>query len=100
MISSEDVAHGKPAPDCFLLGAKRLGQAPENCLVFEDATAGIEAAEAAGMSVAIVTAMHRHALDSLHPTIAGYETLTVRLDDKAGLVLADAHANEPAPSEA
>lgn len=45
---------GKPAPDIFLLAAQRLGAIPEQCLVFEDAHAGMEAALAAGMSVIVV----------------------------------------------
>lgn len=80
IVAGDDIANGKPAPDCFLLAAERLGQKPENCLAFEDATAGIRAAEAAGMSVAVVTAVHSHALDTPHPTIDSYEALTVRVD--------------------
>jgi len=49
VVTPEDVAHGKPAPDMFLLAAKKMGVAPEKCLVFEDAEPGIRAAEAAGM---------------------------------------------------
>ena len=49
VVTPEDVTHGKPAPDMFLLAAKRMGVAPEKCLVFEDAAPGIQAAEAAGM---------------------------------------------------
>ncbi len=45
---------GKPAPDIFLLAAQRLGASPEQCLVFEDAPAGMTAALAAGMSVIVV----------------------------------------------
>ena len=45
---------GKPAPDIFLLAAKRLGVDPAECLVFEDAPTGTEAALAAGMSVVVV----------------------------------------------
>ena len=48
LVTGEDIEHGKPAPDCFLLAAKRLGQKIEDCLVFEDAPAGIQAGEAAG----------------------------------------------------
>lgn len=49
VVTPEDVAHGKPAPDLFLLAAKRMGVPPEKCLVFEDAEPGMRAAEAAGM---------------------------------------------------
>jgi pseudouridine-5'-monophosphatase len=49
-----ELVRGKPAPDIFLLTAKRLGANPEQCLVFEDSIAGMEAALAAGMSVVVV----------------------------------------------
>jgi HAD superfamily hydrolase (TIGR01509 family) len=49
VVTPEDVAHGKPAPDMFLLAAQRMGVAPERCLVFEDAEPGVQAAVAAGM---------------------------------------------------
>lgn len=88
MITGEDVANGKPAPDCFLLGAQRLGQQPQDCLVFEDAPAGIRAAEAAGARVVVVTATHGHAGDTPHPTIAEYRSLTTRLNTSGLLTLA------------
>jgi len=49
VISADDVVHGKPSPDMFLLAAERMGVAPAACLVFEDAEPGMRAAEAAGM---------------------------------------------------
>jgi sugar-phosphatase len=78
LISADDVANGKPAPDCFLLAAERLGVAAVDCLVFEDAPAGIAAAEAAGCDVVVVTATHGHPLATRHPTTEGYAELAVR----------------------
>lgn len=49
VVSADDVVHGKPAPDMFLLAAMKMGVEPARCLVFEDAEPGIRAAEAAGM---------------------------------------------------
>lgn len=51
IFSATMVEHGKPAPDLFLLAAREMGVAPENCLVIEDSIAGIQAAKAAGMRV-------------------------------------------------
>lgn len=48
-VSADEVAHGKPEPDVFLEAARRLGVAPESCVVLEDAVPGIRAARAAGM---------------------------------------------------
>jgi HAD superfamily hydrolase (TIGR01509 family) len=53
-VSGEQVPHGKPAPDIFLEAARRLGIAPERCLVLEDAPHGVAAANAAGMRVIAV----------------------------------------------
>ena len=50
-VSSEEVAHGKPAPDVYLEAARRLGFAAENCAAVEDSHAGIRSAKAAGMRV-------------------------------------------------
>jgi len=50
LVCAEDYTHGKPAPDCFLIAAERLGVQPAQCLVFEDTQLGIDAAVAAGMS--------------------------------------------------
>jgi sugar-phosphatase len=50
-ITAEDVARGKPDPEPYLKGATRLGFPPADCLVIEDAPAGISAARAAGMRV-------------------------------------------------
>lgn len=80
IVTAEDVTQGKPSPDCFLLAAKRLGVDPRDCLVFEDAPAGIAAAEAAGASVMVITATHEHEMDTPHGTLASYEGVTVVVD--------------------
>ncbi|MFD4411071.1 HAD family hydrolase [Streptomyces sp. NPDC058251] len=49
VVSADEVAHGKPAPDVFLEAARRLGAAPADCVVLEDAAPGAAAAHAAGM---------------------------------------------------
>ena len=51
IVAMEDYTHGKPAPEPFLVAAERLGVAPADCLVFEDAEAGFAAAQAAGMAL-------------------------------------------------
>ena len=51
MVTSDDVTHGKPHPEPYLKGAQLLGFAPGECLVIEDAPAGIESAQAGGMKV-------------------------------------------------
>lgn len=55
IVSGDQVAHGKPAPDAYLLGAARVGGEPSACVVVEDAPAGIQAGVAAGMRVIGVT---------------------------------------------
>ncbi|HEY1848739.1 MAG TPA: HAD family phosphatase [Opitutaceae bacterium] len=55
VVTADDVEHGKPSPDIFLLAAKRMGVSPAGCLVFEDGQPGIRAAEAAGMKWVFVS---------------------------------------------
>lgn len=59
VVGAEDYKHGKPDPEPFLTAAARLGVRAEACLVFEDADAGIAAAEAAGMAWVRVPAAPR-----------------------------------------
>lgn len=54
LVTVDDVARGKPAPDPFLLAADRLGIAATDCLVVEDAAKGVQAARAAGCAVLAV----------------------------------------------
>jgi HAD superfamily hydrolase (TIGR01509 family) len=50
LVCAGDYTKSKPDPEPFLIAAKRLGVAPEDCLVFEDTEMGIQAATAAGMA--------------------------------------------------
>jgi sugar-phosphatase len=52
-VCGADVELGKPAPDPYLLGASRLGLLPSQCVVFEDAVAGVSSARAAGVGVVV-----------------------------------------------
>ncbi|WP_329388538.1 HAD family phosphatase [Streptomyces sp. NBC_01351] len=63
VVSAEEVAHGKPAPDVFLEAARRLGAAPADCVVVEDAAPGALAAHAAGMDCVAIPYVARTAHD-------------------------------------
>ncbi|MET3457131.1 HAD family hydrolase [Pseudomonas kilonensis] len=85
MVTAEDVSDGKPNPTCYRLAAERLQVAPQDCLVFEDAEAGIRAGEAVGADVMVVTATHTHPVVSRHPQIKDYRGLGLEVDG-AGLM--------------
>lgn len=87
MVTAEDVAHGKPAPDCFQLAAKRLGVDPAECLVFEDAPAGIMAAEAAGADVMVIKATHQHPMETRHASIHDYRRITVGVGESGSVAV-------------
>ena len=59
IVTAEDVSHGKPDPEVFLTAAKCIGHSPGNCVVFEDALVGIEAAHRGGMKVVAVATTNR-----------------------------------------
>jgi len=58
IVTAENVKQGKPHPDVFLKAAETIGRAPHECVVFEDALVGIEAARAGGMKVIGVATTH------------------------------------------
>lgn len=65
-VGAEDVSDGKPAPDVFLKASEKIGVAPENCVVIEDAHVGVEAALAGGMKAIAVTTTHpRESLEGI-----------------------------------
>lgn len=80
MVTAEDVSAGKPDPAGYRLAAQRLGVEIRDCLVFEDATVGILAAEAAGADLLIVTSTHEQPIVTTHATLASYDTVVARLD--------------------
>lgn len=58
VVTADDVQRGKPHPEPYLLGARRLGVDPARCVVVEDAPSGIAAARAAGMAVVGIVSTH------------------------------------------
>ena len=72
-VTADDVRRGKPAPDPYLLAAERLGVAAADCVVVEDAPAGVEAARAAGARVVAVASTNAPA------ALAGADAVVGRL---------------------
>lgn len=84
IAAGDEVQHGKPAPDIYLLAAQRLGIAPQDCLALEDSVPGSQAAVAAGMTTIAIpngdTQASRfphvhHILPSLHDVLAQLDQL-------------------------
>ena len=87
MIVAEDAKRGKPAPDGYLFGADRLGYRPSDCIVFEDAPAGVEAGRAAGAKVVGITTTHAAAdLPGAAATIADFRGIDIRREHDAFIV--------------
>ncbi|VXA80262.1 MULTISPECIES: HAD-IA family hydrolase [Aeromonas] len=84
LVGAEDVVHGKPDPEPYLLGAKGLGVAPADCLVFEDAPAGIQSALRAGC--AVVQVGGKRLLDpAVIAVIQDWRQVSVEVDEKGML---------------
>jgi sugar-phosphatase len=60
LVTAEDVTHGKPDPEPYLVAAKGLGIPPDKCVVIEDSPAGIDAARSAGMQTVAIATTHTH----------------------------------------
>lgn len=75
-VCGDDVSRGKPHPDVFLHAASLLGIDPGNCVVIEDAAAGIEAAHRAGMPAAVIVSRGR-----THEELAAAESIVDSLDE-------------------
>ena len=73
IISEKDITHSKPSPEGYLLAAEKLGLSPDECLVIEDAEAGVAAAKAAGIKV---IGVHNAGDQDLSAADAIYDTLS------------------------
>jgi sugar-phosphatase len=79
-VFGEDVEHGKPAPECYLRASEQLGVSPADCIVVEDAPAGIAAGRAAGCWVlAVATTQPRGALAEADEVHENLQDVTGRL---------------------
>lgn len=88
LVTSEDIQHGKPHPDPFLIGATRLGLSPAGCIAFEDSAAGLLSATRAGCVVVEVLTRHSvvHDIDTWQ-TINNYLDLRVMRKGEADFLL-------------
>jgi len=89
VVTGDDVNRGKPDPEVFLIAAAKLGVAPNRCVVFEDAVAGVEAAKAGGMRCVAVTFVGHHSAVKLRAAganiaVSSLEEITV--EQVAGLI--------------
>lgn len=77
LVPADEIARGKPDPEGYLTAAARLGVAPADCVVFEDAPAGVAAARAAGMRCVALTTTHAASAltnaDRIAPSLAGVQ---------------------------
>jgi len=85
LITADDVQRGKPDPEPYLKGAELLEVKPADCLVVEDALAGISAAHAAGMKViALPSTYSPDELQDADALVTGLDKIQVRLGETAG----------------
>jgi sugar-phosphatase len=81
MVTADDVVNGKPHPEPYLKGAERLGVKPADCLVIEDAPAGIKSAHAGGMKVIALSSTYAAtALSEADMVISGLQRIQVSLN--------------------
>lgn len=86
LIAPEHVERGKPDPLPYRLAAERLGIAPGDCLVVEDAPAGLESALAAGMAVVGITTTYTQAELGVDVAVTDFDSLTVDIHGDTLLV--------------
>jgi beta-phosphoglucomutase len=79
IITANDVVKSKPDPEVFLKAAAELGAVPADCIVFEDAPKGVEAAANAGMKAVVITTMHTR------EEFAQYDNIVAFIADYTGI---------------
>ncbi len=79
IISADDVKKGKPDPEGYLLGAKKIGVLPEECLVLEDGAKGVQAGKVAGMKVIGVVNNGGQDLSEAEMTVKSLSEITLEL---------------------
>jgi sugar-phosphatase len=88
LVTAEDVSHGKPHPEPYLKGAELLGFKPADCLVIEDAPAGIQSARAGGFKVMGITSTYPASkLSEADAVVAGLEQIQVRSNGSGKLAV-------------
>jgi beta-phosphoglucomutase len=101
VVGAADVKQGKPHPDVFLKAAERLGADPADCIVFEDAPLGVEAARRAGMRAVVITstlpADAFAEFDNVVRIVGDYDELDLRRRFDAVVGAADVARGKPHP---
>jgi HAD superfamily hydrolase (TIGR01509 family) len=82
IVDGSEVVHGKPDPEAYLLTARKLGLAPEDCLVLEDSQVGVLAAKRAGMVCIAIPNPHAQ----LAQDLSAADIIVARIDDVLTLV--------------
>ncbi|KAE9410141.1 HAD-like protein [Gymnopus androsaceus JB14] len=87
-VVAEDVKMGKPAPDPYLLGAEKCGVKAENCVVFEDAPAGVQSGKSAGCkTIGFLTTHSKAQMEAAKPDflVPNMTSITLKLSKEGGL---------------
>lgn len=88
LCTIEDVTHGKPDPECFQVGAEKLGLDPGECVAIEDSPAGLASAKVAGcITIGLVTTTPR---DQIHADIVVDDLSKLRFSVDDGTITIDA----------
>jgi sugar-phosphatase len=88
LITADDVTHGKPHPEPYLKGAQLLGVNPSECLVIEDAPAGIQSAQAGGMkAIALTSTYPASALTQANFVVKSLSQIQVSLNGTHNLAI-------------